>query len=366
MARQYSLSIVTRAVYLCAIIVVFSILYSVQADDMPSGEIIRPAFAAKFIVETERQTFAPGDPMTLFGKGFPNDVLVVKLHDPTDRVIKIDLIQTDNHGFFSKQIFVWPRPSTSYVFGLYNLEISSSVGSPDTQTVPVVFAQSSITQGNQTSAGLSQPAHILAVKLNSPGQVSTNSTFRIFVQVTFDGALIDADSSSLLGSSHIHFGNQTILLAGKFNKLHEGLYYADVSLHQDGTYIIHAIAFYQGFLAHDTEVVTASSSSIGTVQESVNLLNARLNDTNNRLDQLQGRLNQTSIALNDTRSSVTASVADARQSIGRDIQSANDTVNSMKEASGQLNSIILPILVLISIIVALQISLFARIKASYR
>jgi hypothetical protein len=38
----------------------------------------------------------------------------------------------------------------------------------------------------------------------------------------------------------------------------------------------------------------------------------------------------------------------------------------MQQATGQINSIILPVLALISVIIALQISLFARIRASFR
>jgi hypothetical protein len=38
----------------------------------------------------------------------------------------------------------------------------------------------------------------------------------------------------------------------------------------------------------------------------------------------------------------------------------------MSDASGQINAIILPVLALISVIIALQISLFARIRASYK
>jgi hypothetical protein len=41
-------------------------------------------------------------------------------------------------------------------------------------------------------------------------------------------------------------------------------------------------------------------------------------------------------------------------------------VQQVQDASGQINAIILPILALISIIIALQISLFARIRASFK
>ena len=187
--------------------------------------------------------------------------------------------------------------------------------------------------------------HNLIVKLDSPTLVSTKENFRIFVQVTYDGALVDSDLPEFLGSSHIHSGNQTINLANRFAKLHEGIYYADVVLPNDGTYIIHAIAFHKGYESHDSRVVTASSTSIGTLQESVSKLGTELDRTTNQV--------------NTTKTELSKVVEDARLSIRDDIQNA-------QQASGQLNSIILPVLVLISIIIALQISLFARIRASYR
>jgi hypothetical protein len=167
------------------------------------------------------------------------------------------------------------------------------------------------------------------------------------VQVTFDGALVntstDQELASLLGSSHIHSGNTTVNLSGKFIKLHEGIYYADVQL-GEGSYIIHSIAYYKGFLAHDSKVVS-SGSSIGDIRQSV--------------DTLSGELDKTSQELNDTRTSVTKSVEDARVAIKGD-------VDQLQSASGQINSLILPILALISVIIALQISLFARIRASFK
>ena len=142
------------------------------------------------------------------------------------------------------------------------------------------------------------------------------------------------------GSSHIHSGNTTIILAGKFNKLHEGIYYSDVQLDQEGQYIIHAIAYYRGYQAHDSKVVS-SGSSIGQVQESINTLKVELDKTSGELK--------------DTKSTVVNATSTIRQEVA-----------DLQQASGQVNSIIIPILALIAIVIALQISLFARIRASFK
>jgi hypothetical protein len=186
--------------------------------------------------------------------------------------------------------------------------------------------------------------------------------FRIFIQVTFDGLLVAVDQDEvddLLGTSHVHLGSVNIPLKDKLKWLHEGLYYADVTLDTESSYIIHATAFHRGMLSHDSKVVTATKSSISSIQESVTELDARLDSTNEELQNLRQGIQETRESLNATQSAITSSVTDAELAIQGDI-------DSMRQATGQINSIILPVLALISVIIALQISLFARIRASFR
>lgn len=332
---------------------VLSAMASIQ--DLSSSALVKKADAAEFLFRTNQGAFSAGDTMVVYGKGAANDTLVARLVDPAGKVLRQDILKLDKNGIFTAQLFTWPPASNTYPYGIYNLEVISSIGSPNTQEIPIVFTQ---------NAAVSQipQQHTLAAKLDSPTQVSTNSTFRVFVQVTFDGALVNSNGTDLLGSSHIHYGsggNQTINLGKSFVQLHEGLYYADVKLPQQGTYIIHAIAFYKGYLAHDSKVITVSNSSIGSIQQSVDQLNTKLNATNKQLVNLQNQLTTTNVVLNKTGETLSNSVNQAKSSIDTDI-------NSLRDASGQLNSIILPILALISVIIALQISLFARIRASYK
>jgi hypothetical protein len=297
----------------------------------------------RFNVKINQFAFSPGDTLILFGNAAPADALFVKLIDPTNKTVRIESVIADNTtGSFTEQIFQWPQPSKNLVFGSYTVQVGSSRFLSDKTSFSVTFGQPGTNTNTQLAA-----THILAVKLDSPTEISAGKPFRIYVQVTYDGALVntasDQDLVALLGSSHIHSGNVTVNLSGKFVKLHEGIYYADVQL-GEGSYIIHAIAFYQGFLAHDSKVVS-SGASIGDINQSVGTLRAELD--------------RTSHELNDTRSSVTKSVDDARAAIKGD-------VDQLQSASGQINSLILPILALISVIIALQISLFARIRASFR
>ncbi|WP_148680754.1 hypothetical protein [Candidatus Nitrososphaera gargensis] len=319
---------------------------------LPSAEFASAQDSAeRFNLNLSSDVFAPGDTVILYGKVIPEDAIVVRLFDPSGKVLRLETFTARSDGTITEQVFVWPEPSKQYPFGIYSLEVRSSIVPSDVKTFSVYYVD--ITGAGSSSGAPSSAS--LVVKLDAPTLVSTNSQFRIFVQVTYNGALVNAEDeqlSNLLGSSHIHFGDSTnataISLSGRFHKLHEGLYYADVTLDRDGSYIMHSIAFHNGFLSHDSRVVVASSASIGSVQESVNRLNERLDVTNRSLDQ-------TNASLNTTKNALTQFAQDTSSTIGQ-----------MRDASGQINGLILPILVLISIIIALQISLFARIRASYR
>ncbi|MGI0035095.1 MAG: hypothetical protein ACRD98_04415 [Nitrososphaera sp.] len=320
-----------------------------------------PAFSqTRFLFRTTEQVYNPGETLTIYGAGEPDDTILVRLFDPAGRAIKLDNISIDEEGFFRESIFKWPEPSRNLPFGTYTIE-AVSAASQESQEIELTFAESL-----QQDEGVRIPRiHILDIKLESPDQITVKVPFRIFVQVTYDGALVNVDDaqaiSELLGSSHVHLGrgNTTIILADKFIKLHEGLYYADVTIQTEGTYVIHAIVFNRGLLSHDSKVVSASLSSISTIQESVAELDEELNKTNQELQRVQEGLDETRSALNDTKSAITSSVVTAEKSIGSQI-------GTMQEASGQINALILPVLALISVIIALQISLFARIRASYK
>jgi hypothetical protein len=305
-----------------------------------------PAYAQtpRFIVKINQEVFAPGDTVVLYGKAAEGDALFVKILDPANKTVRIESIFANESGSFTAQVYVWPEASRNLVFGTYTVEVSSSRFLSDKATFQISFAE-------QANGGAAPAQHVLVVKLDSPTEVSAGNPFRIFVQTTFDGELVKADPAEMLASSHIHSGEVTINLAGTLKELHEGIYYADVTLEEEGTYIIHSIAFYRGFRAHDSKVVS-SGSSIGDIQNSV--------------DTLKAELDRTSRDLNETRSAITQSVEDAQAAIRNDLEQAEGTVNELRDASGQINSLILPILALISVIIALQISLFARIRASFK
>ena len=341
-------------------LVISLILFAIVTSLPSQSGVLPSASAARFTLLVEEQVYTPGERLIIYGAGAANDALLVRIFGPTGQAIEniIRNVPTDSDGFFREEIYEWPEPRVAVPFGSYTIEVISSKDRVDMRQVEVTFAEVVEDDDGPRFAA----THTLGIKLDSPNQVSVNEPFRIFIQVTFDGALVaveDSEVAALLGASHVHSGNLTIPLEGKLKKLHEGLYYADVTIDMEGTYIIHSIAFHRGLLAHDSKVISATSSSISTIQESVRELDSRLNSTNRELRNLQQGIEGTRQSLNDTQSAITESVENARTQIGQEIV-------GMRDAAGQINSLILPVLALISVIIALQISLFARIRASFR
>lgn len=345
------------------ILIIFAIM-SISASLLQSPAAFATTEITEITLRTSHKIYVPGETLEVFGSAEPNSILVIRLYDPAGMAIRIENIEVDRSGSYRATVFVWPEPSRNLVFGTYLVEALSSVEGVEPARTEVTFV-GGFGQGLDPAQG-----HVLAVKLDSPSQVTINSVFRIFVQVTFDGALVEAVDEAavkdILGTSHIHSRNTTIILSDKFRELHPGLYYADVMLDTEDTYVIHASAFYRGFLSHDTRLISTSASSIGTIQDSVDKLNEEvtklntgLNSTTQELERLHEGLAETQFALNDTKATITDSVDEAQSSIREQIDLA-------QQASNQMNALILPVLALISVIIALQISLFARIRASYR
>src|SRR5690606_10600039 len=118
--------------------------------------------------------------------------------------------------------------SKQFPFGAYSLEVRSSIITSNVRTFPLYFVTDG--SGDGISSDTASQSSGLVVKLDSPTQVSTGSPFRIFVQVSQGGALVNANTDeelvAMLGSSHIHSGDSANLtainLSGKFYKLHEG------------------------------------------------------------------------------------------------------------------------------------------------
>src|SRR4029078_12810264 len=160
--------------FLVSFVIIFVVL---MFSFMPSLStlIAQLAYAEEFIARVNQDAFFPGERLVVYGKGSPNDAFLFRLYDPSGRAIKIDSIAPDDDGFFRKAVFEWPDPTRNLAFGTYQIEISSSIGDPQSQRIEVNYAEG----GSQSTDTLGPSVqHILSVKLDAPADVQITKKFR--------------------------------------------------------------------------------------------------------------------------------------------------------------------------------------------
>ena len=184
----------------------------------------------------------------------------------------------------------------------------------------------------------------------APETGALNQSFRVFVQTTRDGLNIGNDPSALLGNSVIHLPNDSSLsLKNYFKTLYAGVYYFDFTPRQQGTHVFQISVFNDGITSKGFAATHVLSQNLGGINKQIIKLNFVLDETSNELNILKSEIEGFDTTL------LTAS-----DKIDTSTGSISASVESISEASSQLNSLLFPIIASIGIIVALQITIIAR------
>jgi len=85
-------------------------------------------------------------------------------------------------------------------------------------------------------------------------------------------------------------------------------------------------------------------------------LNSVLDSTTQELDKLKTEIQGFGDVLDTSQRSITQ----ANQNINKSVTSMSESVKNVEAASGQFNSLFLPVVALIAVIIALQITILAR------
>jgi len=292
---------------------------------------------------TISQIYSEGEPLFVYGKGQPNETLIVRLISPDKTIPKFDQFQTNEDGTFEYVLLVWPKASPSLPFGTYTVEIISTQQNGLSQKTNVKFLASN----DLVSVPVERHLNTLVF---APETAAINVPFRVFVQVTSDGLLIGNDPKELLQTTHVHLPSGKVeTLSNNFSTLHQGLYYVDYTPKEEGTYVFHVVTFSEG---------TTSNGSVAT-----NVLSQDLGGISNQIIKLNSVLEETSSELNTLKSEIAGfgnTLESASGNIDKSVTSVSNSVANIEEASSQLNSLFFPIVASIGIIVALQIAILAR------
>ena len=81
-----------------------------------------------------------------------------------------------------------------------------------------------------------------------------------------------------------------------------------------------------------------------------------MDSTSKELDKLKSEVEGFGQVLDTSQKSIT----EANQNINKSVTSMSNSVSNIEAASGQFNSLFLPVVALIAVIIALQITILAR------
>ncbi len=306
------------------------------------------AFALQF--STDRDVYSRGQPLLVYGQGLPNEPIIIRLFAPDGTIAQFNQINADDTGAFSHILIRWPNATTTYSYGTYSVEAIATKEQGSSKTIDVKFlSNSSLVQVPI------QP--IVQVSVFAPQTAAINQTFRVFVQVTSDGLLVAGNPSTVLGSSHVHMPDgSTVILSDSLKTLHPGLFYVDFIPTQEGTYIFHIIANSKGTAANGSVATLVLKQNLEGISKQILQLNTVLDSTSQELDKLKSEIQGFGTVLNSSQQSITQ----ANQNLNTSVTAMSKSVQNIDDASTQLNSLFLPVVALIAIIIALQITILAR------
>ncbi len=291
---------------------------------------------------TNRQVFAPGEPLFVYGNSIADSPVLIRLSSPNDNIIHFEQVITKNDGSFHYFVMNWPNVTESTPYGTYILEVISENGAVSDE-INLKFTES--------SSLVNVPIErVVSTIVFAPETAAINNAFRIYIQTSSDGLLIGNNPSEILGTSHVHLPNgQVQSLEESLLMLHQGLYYVDYLPALEGTHVFHMVTFDEGNISHGSAATNVLIEDISGISRQIIALNESLVETSDELKKLKSET-----------SGFGSTLENASSNIDESVSTISTSVANMEEGSSQLNSLLFPIVASIAIILALQIVIIAR------
>ena len=312
--------------------------------------ILLPTLGSGFALDSEnrldsftnRQVFAPGEPLFVYGNSIADSPVLIRLSSPNDNIIHFEQIVTKNDGSFHYFVMNWPSVSDNTPYGTYILEIIAESGAVSDE-LNLKFTE--------TSSLVNVPViRNVNTIVFAPETGAINNVFRVYVQTSSDGLLIGNEPDEILGTSHVHLPNgQVQSLENSLEMLHQGLYYVDYLPALEGTHVFHMVTFDEGYISHGSAATNVLMEDISGISRQVIALNQSLIETSDELKKLKSET-----------SGFGSTLENASGNIDQSVSTISKSVANMEEGSSQLNSLLFPIVASIAIILALQIVIIAR------
>ena len=292
---------------------------------------------------TNAKVYSPEHTLQVYGNGLPEENLILRLFAPDESITKFEQIQTNSDGSFNHQLLTWPEPSSNVPYGTYVVEVLSTEQNGLSKKIDIKFSSTT----ELISVAIERQIDTVVF---APETGALNQSFRVFIQTTRDGLNIGNDPITLLGNSMIHLPDGSSMnLKNSFKTLYAGVYYFDFTPRQQGTHVFQISVFNEGVTSKGFAATHVLSQDLGGINKQIIKLNSILDETSEELNTLKSEI-----------SGFDNTLLTASEKIDESTVTISDSVESISEASSQLNSLLFPIIASIGLIVALQITIIAR------
>ena len=294
-------------------------------------------------LSTNSKVYSPEHTLQVYGNGLPGENLILRLFAPDESITKFEQIQTNSDGSFNHQLLTWPEPSSNVPYGTYVVEVLSTEQNGLSKKIDIKFSSTT----ELISVAIERQIDTVVF---APETGALNQSFRVFIQTTRDGLNIGNDPITLLGNSMIHLPDGSSMnLKNSFKTLYAGVYYFDFTPRQQGTHVFQISVFNEGVTSKGFAATHVLSQDLGGINKQIIKLNLILDETSEELNTLKSEI-----------SGFDNTLLTASKKIDESTVTISDSVESISEASSQLNSLLFPIIASIGLIVALQITIIAR------
>jgi len=294
-------------------------------------------------LSTNAKVYSPEHTLQVYGNGLPEENLILRLFAPDESITKFEQIQTNSDGSFNHQLLTWPEPSSNVPYGTYVVEVLSTEQNGLSKKIDIKFSSTT----ELISVAIERQIDTVVF---APETGALNQSFRVFIQTTRDGLNIGNDPITLLGNSMIHLPDGSSMnLKNSFKTLYAGVYYFDFTPRQQGTHVFQISVFNEGVTSKGFAATHVLSQDLGGINKEIIKLNSILDETSDELNTLKSEI-----------SGFDNTLLTASEKIDESTVTISDSVESISEASSQLNSLLFPIIASIGLIVALQITIIAR------
>ena len=294
-------------------------------------------------LSTNAKVYSPEHTLQVYGNGLPEENLILRLFAPDESITKFEQIQTNSDGSFNHQLLTWPEPSSNVPYGTYVVEVLSTEQNGLSKKIDIKFSSTT----ELISVAIERQIDTVVF---APETGALNQSFRVFIQTTRDGLNIGNDPITLLGNSMIHLPDGSSMnLKNSFKTLYAGVYYFDFTPRQQGTHVFQISVFNEGVTSKGFAATHVLSQDLGGINKQIIKLNSILDETSDELNTLKSEI-----------SGFDNTLLTASEKIDKSTGTISNSVESISEASSQLNSLLFPIIASIGLIVALQITIIAR------